>query len=123
RLLCLALEVPLGRQEERARQLLCDGARALTDLPGKEVRDCGPRDADKVQASMLKEAGVLDRHHRIHEMPGDLLQWDQDPPFHKELADFLLVSRVDTGHEAGLVLMQAGYGGQGMKKVPHRGRT
>ena len=72
---------------------------------------------------MLKEAGVLDRHHRIHEMPGDLLQWDQDPPFHKELADHLLVGRVDAGHETGLVLMQAGYGGQVMKQVPHRGQT
>src|SRR5438128_5234588 len=35
RLLRLALEVPLGRQEERARQLLCDGAGALTDQIGR----------------------------------------------------------------------------------------
>ena len=123
RLLRLALEVPLGRQEERARQLLCDGAGALTDLPGSKVRDRGPGDADKVQPPMLKEAGVLDRHQRIHQLPGDLIEWDEDPAFHEELADHLLVGRVDTGHEAGLVLVQAGYGGQVLKQVPHCDQT
>ncbi len=72
---------------------------------------------------MLEKADVFDRNDRVHQMPGNLVQRDQDPALHEKLPDHLLVGRVDTGHEAGLVLMQAGDGGQVVKQVPHRGQT
>ena len=72
RLLDLAGEAALGREEHQLRELLADRAAALDHAAGLEIADEGAADADRIDARMLVEAPVLDRDHRLGQPGRDL---------------------------------------------------
>ena len=70
RLLDLAAQVLVGRQEHQARQLLGDGAAALARAAGLPVAPGGPQDAPWIDAVVAVEPSVLDGHDGLGKVGG-----------------------------------------------------
>ena len=73
-LLDLPLEGPLGREEEVLGKLLGQRRAALDDAAGAEIGDHGAGQPDRVDAEMVVEAAVLDRHHRLGQVGRHLVE-------------------------------------------------
>jgi len=91
RLLQLALEALVRREEEDLGELLGDRAATLDDPSAPIVLDDGTRHADRIDTPVRVEAPVLRRQDRVAERLGDLGQWHQDAPLHMKLGDGLIV--------------------------------
>jgi hypothetical protein len=79
-LLQLALEPPLGREQQRLHDLLRDRAAALDDALVRHVHDEGARDAERIDAGMPVEVGVLGGEERLAHVGRHALQGDDVPP-------------------------------------------
>ena len=87
RLVELARQRLLGGEEEIARHLHGDRARALAAAALREVGVGGARDAQIVDAGVLVEALVLGREDRLLQLLGHLLDRNQQAALFAELAD------------------------------------
>ena len=76
----LALEAPLRRQKKSARQLHGQ-RRAAFRIPvaRRQIVAQRAQHADVVHAAVLKEAPVLNGHHRLHQILRNLVVGDQAP--------------------------------------------
>ena len=102
RLLELALEALVRREEQHLGELLRDGAAALDDAPAPEVLVDGPRDSRGVDAVVGVEARVLGGDDRVAEGFGHLREGHEDAALDVKLGDQLVVVVVDLGALAGL---------------------
>src|SRR5581483_11730311 len=73
-LLELALQRPLGGQEQILGELLGDGGPALHHLVGARVLQHRAQGADEIDAEVVEEAPVLGGERRLDEVIGDLLE-------------------------------------------------
>ena len=74
RLARLSEQRAIGRQEERARELLGERAAAFSDPPLTQVREHGAGDAAGIQRAVLVEAAVLHGQEGVDQVAGDLLE-------------------------------------------------
>ncbi len=104
------LELPADRllrlQEQRAGQLLRDGAAPLRLPEVDDVRYDGARDPPRVDADVLIEMRVLRRDQGLEELLGDLVGPDDDALLGAELEQNLPVGAVDGGHDGRLPVLQ-----------------
>ena len=74
RLLPLAPQGAVGRQEDVLGELLGDGRAALDDMAGAQIGEDGARHAQEVEAEMAVEAPILGRDHRFRQRLRQILQ-------------------------------------------------
>ena len=106
RLLHLAGEAPVRREEEHLGELLGDRAAALHDAAVAEVRVGGAEDAPDVDPEVRVEARVLDRDDGVAQAKRDLLERHEDPLLRLELGEELVVLGVDPTPDARRVLLE-----------------
>ena len=106
RLLELAVEAPVRREEEHLGQLLGDGAAALHDAAAAEVLVDRARDAHRIHAEVRVEARVLGGDDGLAERRGHLGERHEDAALDVELGDQLVVLVVDLGADAGLEALE-----------------
>jgi hypothetical protein len=94
----------LVRQEELARELHRDRARTLLLAAGEQVRHRGARHADRVDADVLEEAGVLGGEHGVLHHLRHVLDVHEGASLLAELADQLAVGRVHAQRNARTVV-------------------
>jgi hypothetical protein len=68
----LPLQRPLSREVEVADKLLRDRRAALRETAGTNIRDDGARNPHGIEAAVLIEAPVFDRHGRLRHPAADL---------------------------------------------------
>ncbi|SAL87367.1 hypothetical protein AWB68_08380 [Caballeronia choica] len=85
----------LARQEEVARDLHRDRARALRCAAVHHIAHAGTQDAEEIDATVVVEAIVLDGEHRFLHLVGDVLEAREAAPLLAELADQHVVGRID----------------------------
>ncbi len=115
-LLDLALERLLRLEEQLAGELLRQRAGARIEQPAfvHEVADDGHQQAQRPDADVVLELGVLGRQDRLPHKGRDFLVLQDDPPLRGELADHAPVDRVDAGDGARLVFVE----GRHLRQVP-----
>ena len=99
----LALERPVGLQEQVLRQLLRQRRAALREAAMHQVGGHRPREPDRVDAEMRIEAAVLDRHHRLRDVGRHLVQPDRLAAGHAAIGEQPAVGRddLDVGRAVG----------------------
>ncbi len=99
----LALQRPVGLQEQVLRQLLGQRRAALREAAMHQVGRHGAGQADRVDAEMRIEAAVLDRHHRLRDIGRHLVQPDRLAAGHAAIGEQPAVGRddLDVGRAVG----------------------
>ena len=105
-LLDLALERPLGREQEGLHDLLRDRRRAFLLAAGAEVREERAHHARVVDAAVGPELGVLGRDERVDHDRRDLVVGDERAALGAELADPLVVRVEDRRDLLGVVVAE-----------------
>ena len=103
RLLDLALQRPLIRQEQVLRELLGDRGAALHNAAGPGVLLHGADGAEDIDAEMLEEAPVLRGDHRLHQIVGQVFNLHRVVLQHAALADDVAVAIEECDGEVRLV--------------------
>jgi len=73
RLLDLAIQGPLIRQEQVLGQLLGEGGAALHNAAGACVFRQSPTETEQIDAPMLEESPIFGRQHRLDERIGQFI--------------------------------------------------
>ncbi len=84
-----------ARQEEVARDLHRDRARALRSAAMRQIGEARAQDTDEVDAAVFVEAVVLDREHRFFHLVGNVGETHQAATLFAEFADQHVVGRID----------------------------
>ncbi|EPZ87359.1 hypothetical protein BURCENK562V_C1174 [Burkholderia cenocepacia K56-2Valvano] len=96
----------LARQEEVARDLHRDRARALARAAVHQVGHARAQDADEIDAAVLVEAVVLDREHGLLHHVGNILEAHEAAALLAELADQHVVGGEHAQRHLRLVVRQ-----------------
>src|SRR5262249_54678240 len=80
RLLQLARESAVRREEQVFRELLRDGRAALLHATAKHIRDHGAADADRINAMVRIESAVLDGDESLRHIARQFLERGRWPP-------------------------------------------
>src|SRR5207245_5878654 len=105
-LLELAADRLLRLQEERAGELLRDGAGPLGLPEPDDVRYDRAGDAAEVNPHVLVEARVFRGDQRVEESLRDLIEADDNPLLGAELVEDLAVGSVDRGDDVRLPVLK-----------------
>src|SRR5437879_9975808 len=99
----LAVEIPFRRKKQRARQLLSDRARALSNPSGDDVGEHRARNADEIDTSMFEKPRVFRGDHRVHQRLGNFLDRQRNATLDARLTDDLLIRGITAGDKRRLI--------------------